>query len=160
MLRKNEPPIDPSSVSTSAITTDRTKLSSDDRKSQDTTDSVNKDSISSDRDISSRLSADVSSNLRRTNSALDSDSSSLSSWRRSRDIEGSKKEVNIWFVTVRCVCLRSQGNNLEVKLEFYSRQCFIYSTECLQGIKFTTYSMPNLITDILFKIIHLFSGIS
>ncbi|XP_053397557.1 protein phosphatase 1 regulatory subunit 12A-like isoform X13 [Mercenaria mercenaria] len=95
VLRKSEP-IDPSATSSSAATTtsaaDRSKSSSDDRKSQDTTDSVNKDAISSDRDVSSRLSADVTSNLRRTNSALDSDSSSLSSWRRSRDIEGNKKD--------------------------------------------------------------------
>jgi hypothetical protein len=97
VLRKNDPPVDPSATTSSATTTDRTKLSSEDRKSQDTTDSVNKDTISRDRDISSRLSADVSSNLRRTNSALDSDSSSLSSWRRSRDIEGSKKDVSCEF---------------------------------------------------------------
>lgn len=100
-MRKSEQ-IDPSATTSFATTTttttsnlDRTKTSSDDRKSQDSTDSVNKDnkeSLSSDRDLSSRLSADVS--LRRTNSALDSDSSSLSSWRRSRDIDTTKKEVS------------------------------------------------------------------
>ncbi|KAL4232952.1 hypothetical protein ACF0H5_007640 [Mactra antiquata] len=102
VLRKTDPPatttttVDPSStLSTGATTTsvsssERYKISSEDKKSQDNTDSV-PNRTSSDKDIFSRLSGgDV--NLRRTNSSMDSDSSSISSWRRNRDIDASKKE--------------------------------------------------------------------
>lgn len=97
VLRKNDPPpVDPSTTASSASTTtsllDRYKSFSEDKKSQDGTDSV-PNRTSSDKDIYSRLSGDV--NLRRTNSSMDSDSSSISSWRRNRDVDTSKKEASM-----------------------------------------------------------------
>lgn len=89
--------------SVSSSLSDRSsRISGSDWKSHDSTDSVTKDrdssSALSDRDPSNRLSSDV--NLRRTNSALDTDSSSISSWRRSRE-EGNKKDVSLFSL---CLC--------------------------------------------------------
>ncbi|XP_052809885.1 protein phosphatase 1 regulatory subunit 12A-like isoform X9 [Mya arenaria] len=97
-----KPDVDPASTLSTAMTistatslADRNRSDGATTKSQVTTDSSlgTKDSVSSvlnDKDISSRLTGDV--NLRRTQSALDSDSSALSSWRRSREEAAAKND--------------------------------------------------------------------
>jgi len=99
VLKKTDVPDSSVTAGTSSITDRSSRIGSTDWKSHDLTDSVSKDSSSStlsDRDISNRLSSDV--NLRRTNSSHETDSSSISSWRRSRE-DASKKEVNMKIFT-------------------------------------------------------------
>lgn len=100
---------EPSSTASSSSSTQSNSVSSLDRgsrvsgtdwKSQDFVDTAvlrDKDNANSvsDRDISNRLSSDI--NLRRTNSSHETDSSSISSWRRSRD-EANRKDVSTIFL--------------------------------------------------------------